>query len=240
MPQKGALYKMTNKLSESKLWKAITAVASSIMTSLLYDLLSRTSYVMQKDGARYILTPDDSTAKNTILSIVIIVLLFFFLWGIFTATIQIGVKISRQLRFKEIEHISGKDLVKALNTAKANTLLLKKGFYDEQSNILNINFVVLHLTELAIIVSSLHAMFVPHNRQRKANIKDYFRQPNRSTIIGITNGVSKYEFMALIELLYKMTNDISSCSLQDELMTKDCSEMLAMLNELKEIANSVK
>lgn len=65
--RKDFLYIMTNQLSESKLWKAITAVASGIITNLLCNILSHNSYIIRPSGDQYIVIPDDSNVKNDII-----------------------------------------------------------------------------------------------------------------------------------------------------------------------------
>lgn len=231
---------MKNQLFDSKLWKAITAVASGIMTSLLYDLLSSPSYVLHQEGVNYILTPDGNNAKSTFFSIIFILLLFLFLWGVFTAIILIGSKISKQLRFREPEYVNGKKLVATISEAKKKMLLLKDIYFcHEHGNITNIDFISLHLTELATIICSLHKNFIPCNKYRKSHMKDYFRHPDYSSIINITDSVSKYELLALIELLNKMVEIISSYNLEDELIDQDCGEMKTMLKDLKDVADSI-
>lgn len=230
---------MKSQISESKLWKAITAVASGIMTSLLHDLVSQTSYILRSEGMHYVIVANDSNMKNTTFTIVSIFLLFFTLWGIFTLIIQIASRLSKQLSFKKMEHISGNTLVNTIDKAKEQTIYLKNRFNNESLNISVATLAKLQLRNLALIITSLHVKFVPHNLYRKDHMKYNFRHPDHSTIINISNGVSKYEFISLIELLYDLVNTASLHTNEDKLMIKDCEEILKMLNELKEIADSV-
>ena len=231
--------KMKNQKNESELWKSITAVASGIMTSLLYDLVSQTSYILRQEGIQYVIVADDSNMKNTTFTIISIFLLFFSLWGIFTIIIQIVSRLSKQLRFKNMEHINGNILVNTIDRAKEQTISLKNRFNNESFNISDATLAKLQLRDLAAITTSLHVKFVPHNLYRKAHMKYNFRQPEHSTIISISNSVSKYEFLSLIELLYGLVNSASLHANGDKLMIKDCKEISSMLNDLKEVADSV-
>lgn len=231
---------MKNQMSESKLWKAITAVASGIMTSLLYDLVSQTSYILRPEGNQYVIIADDSNMKNTTFAVISILLLFFSLWGVFTIIIQSASKLSKQLSFKKMEHISGNALVNAIDRAKEQTIYLKSSFNNESFSISDSTLAKLQLRNLAAIITSLHVKFVPHNLYRKNHMKYNFRQPDHSTIINISNSVSKYEFLSLIELLYDLVSNASLHTNGDKLMIKDCKEILTMLKELEEVTNSVK
>lgn len=230
---------MKNQISESKLWKAITAVASGIMTSLLYDLVSQTSYILRPEGMQYVLIADDNNVKNTTFAVISILLLFFCLWGVFTIIIQTASKFSKQLSFKKMEHISGNALVNAIDRAKEQTIYLKSSFNNESFGISDSTLAKLQLRNLAVIITALHVKFVPHNLYRKNHMKYNFRQPDHSTIINISNSISKYEFLSLIELLYDLVNSASLHTNGDKLMIKDCNEILTMLNELKKVVDSV-
>lgn len=233
---KESFYIMSNQLSESKLWESITAVASSIMTNLLYNFISNDSYVVQPDGTQYIISSDTNNMKNNASAFVFTILIFFTLWGILLIAIHICPIISKQLKYKKIKFHSRSDLINELNTAKEQTLFLKDIFYNEQNIILNMDIAVLQMRTLASTVSSLHAKFIPHNKQQKKHMRDNFRHPTHSAIFNINGSISKYEFISLIRILEKMTYNMSLHTYGDELLNKDCKEMLKMLEDLKNLA----
>lgn len=228
---------MTNQLSESKLWKAVTAVASSIMTNLLCNFLSHGSYIIQPNGTQYLIVSDDSNIKNDALSFAGILLLFFVLWGILSVTIPISAKILKKIRFKKMKFHSRNDLVNTISMTKEQAINLKSIFYDEQYLASNMDLAKLQITTLAVIVSTLHAKFIPHNQQRRLHMKDNFRNPDHSSIININSAISKYEFSALIELLQKMVHNVALHTNEDNLIQQDCSQMSKMLNDLKELVD---
>ena len=224
---------MTHQLFESKLWKAITAVASGIMTSLLYDLFSQTSYVLQQEGTQYILRQSNNDVRSVLLTALSVFLMFFIIWIIFIFIIQIGVKISKQLKFHKIERIHRDKLVNIYINAKNQTIQLKKKFDNEP----NANSAKLQLRELASIIIPLHTCFCPHNLRMKVHIKDYFRNPKHDTFLNVINMVSKYEFLSLIELLNEILKNFNFYSNDDELMKNDCKNIAKLIDDLKNVVN---
>lgn len=231
---------MANQLSETKIWKAITAVASSIMTNLLCNFVSNESYVLRFDGAQYVITSDADSMRNNAVSFIGILLLFFILWGCLLIMIQIATKLTRQLKYRKMKFHSRNDLMTTVNEAKKTAIDLMKIYFDEQDLESNMDVAVLQFRTLAGIVSSLHVKFVPYNKQRKKHMKDNFRQHDHSSILNITRGVSNYEFLSLIQLLQKMAHNMSLHTNDNQLMQKDCLEMLKMLKDLECLAYTMK
>lgn len=231
---------MTNQLSESKLWKAATAIASSIITNLLCTLLSYDSYIIQPNGEQFLIIPDENNMKSNILLFIGTLLLFFSLWAALSAIIPISIKLFKNIHFKRMKFHSRKDLVNTISSIKEQVINLKELFYDEQDLASNIGLAKLRIRTLAVIITTLHAAFIPHNRQRKLHMKDNFRHPNHSSIVNINCGISTYEFIALIELLQKMVKNIASYANDDNLMKQDCSQMSKMLNDLNNLIATIK
>lgn len=231
---------MTNQVFESKLWQAITAVASGIITSLLYDLVSHSSYIIQPKGSHYMLISDNNDTARTFLTICSIFILFFSIWVIITLLIQISSNISKHLVFKKMKNISGYKLANEYAKAKEQTFNLNNNFFYKAKSISDITYIKLHLRDLSIIITSLHVHFYPHNLYQRSHIKHYFRKPEHTTIINIGNTISQYEFQALIELLKKMVEQASSYASEDILIAHDCKEMSWMLNDLTTITNFTK
>lgn len=229
---------MVNKLSESKIWKAIAAVASSIITNLLTNLLSHDSYVIQVSGTQYIIS-DDSNMEKDIFYFVATLLLFFVLWGIFSIIISVSTKIYNKIKFRKIEFYSRKHLVNTVILIEEQAINLSNILYYNPSENFNIEFAKLKIRTLATMVSTLHAKFIPHNKQKKLHMKDNFRHLDYSSIININSGISKYEFLALIELLQNMVNDISSHANGECLMEQDCRQMATMLNDLNDFVTTL-
>lgn len=228
---------MKTPILESKLWQAITAVASGVITDLLYDLLSPSSYTIQDVDSQYVLIPNSNNA--TWFSICVILMLFFSLWGIIILIIQISTKLSKHLGGKRKPHLCGYKLVTQYTKAKEETIKLNSIFDSEMSHTPNITYIKLYLRDLSIPITSLHAQFYPHTRHQKTNLKYFFRNPEHSTILSINNIISKYEFLALIALLQKMVLLASSHVHKDKLMEKDCKDLLTMLQELDTTVNAI-
>lgn len=232
----------TMKLShsfETKLWSAITAVASGIITSLLSDFISNTSYILQQNEKQYILVQTNNM-YDTIFSISVILLTFFSLWAILTIIIQIGNKIYRQLKFNKLEKCTGTDLVNLICNTKEKLIKLNDRLYNKKNNIFNTDIAKLQIRELANIITTLHVKFKQYNQHKNIHMNKKFRHLNHASIINTSYGVSTYEFFAIINLLDKMLIDLSSLNRDDKLMKKDCNEMAQMLHDLKKIADKMK
>lgn len=224
---------------ETKLWNAITAVASGIMTSLICDLISNTSYVIKYDNNQYVLTQSDNGMNNTVSAIFITVIIFFVFWGSFTVIIHIGAKTIRQLKFNEIKRFSGKDFVDEINNTKEQIIKLKNIYFDEQNMILNDKYAKLLIRELAVLIVSLQAKVNQATKHHNSHSKDYFRRSDYPSIININARVSRYEYIALTEILSEMVNNAILHTDGDELMDNDCKQMMDILNEIKEVVNAL-
>lgn len=229
---------MNNQLYESKLWEAITAIASGIMTSLLYDLVSQTSYVIVQEGAHYVIVSSSDNTPNTVLAFFIILLLFFSLWGILNLIVCIGVKTFRQLKFKKRKRIDGRSLLEIFNNAKEQTTTLINVLENEKNLITCKNSATLHIRDLAVIITSLHDKFCKRNLHGKAYAKNYFRCPKHASIVTISEGISRYEFLSLLGILDKLVRDITTYAENDELMLQDCNELSVLLSEITVIGLS--
>lgn len=232
---------MINKTSDSKLWASIAAVASGIITNLLYDLVSHTSYILLRQNSQYMIIPDNNNTKNTVFSIIIIILLFLFLWFSLIGIIQGLARIHRQFNFRKLEPLSQNKAVYVINTAKEQTFILLKTLYTNQNQeIVSFeNLAKLQCKNLADIIITLHRTFSPGSYNKTQHIKDYFRRTSHSSIINSITGISKYELCALIEILRKIVNEISPKLDVDNLLKKDCDEMLKMLEDLQTVTDSI-
>lgn len=112
-------------------------------------------------------------------------------------------------------------------------------FNDNPFNQANIDFAKLKIRTLANMVTTLHAKFIPHNKQRKLHMKDNFRYPDHSSIISINSGISKYEFSALINILQKIIDNISLYTTENSLIRQDCIQMSAMLKDLNDFITTL-
>lgn len=167
-------------------------------------------------------------------------MLFLALWGTVTLIEEVWDRVSRQLKYRRMESVSGNNLVQIIDSAKRQAFALKNNFYLENGRELSANWVKLQVRELAAVISSLHVKFCPHNKNKKNHMYDNFRHLNQSTVVDIGSRVSEYELVALLDLLTEMVKKCSTSITGDDLLKKDYDEMMNMLADLRNIIDFVK
>lgn len=223
------------KTFEGKLRGAITALTSSILTSLICDTISNTSYVLQTSENQYTLTPTGNSFSN---SVVFVLLIFSIIWIIISIIIPLGLRLKERISYRKIDQPNRKALVSTFNWSKEIALSLRPVFIDENGAALDLDMVKLYTKDLADVITALHKKFKPHNQKMQKHIADNFRKPAHSSIFNIDIGISNYEFSALIAMLTKMVENAQKCetNTSEELFLKDCEEMRGYLKELEKIS----
>lgn len=223
------------KTFEGKLRGAITALTSSILTSLVCDAISDTSYVIQTGEKQYTLTATGNSSSG---SVVVVLLIFSIIWILISIIIPIGLRLKERVSYRKIDQPNRKALVSTFNWSKEIALSLRPVFINEIGTVLDLNMVKLYMEDLAGAITALHKKFKPHNQKMQKHIVDHFRRPAHSSIFNIDSGISNYEFSALIAMLKKMVENAQECeaNAKEELFLKDCKEMLDCLKELEKIS----
>ena len=223
------------KTFERKLRGAITALTSSILTSLICDVFSNTSYVLQTGEKQYMLTPTGNSFSG---SVVFVILIFSIIWIIISIIIPIGSRLKERVSYRKIDQPNGKTLVGTFNQSKEIALSLRPVFINEIGNVSDLDTIKLYTKDLANVITALHKKFKPHNKKMQKHIVDHFRKPAHSSIFNIDSGISDYEFSALIVMLKKMVVNAQKCekNTNEKLFLKDCNEMLDYLEELEKIS----
>ena len=221
-----------HKQIEGKLWNAIVALTSGVLTNLIYNEISSTSYVLEFLNGQYTLIQVNNNAWE---KIGLIFLTFFLVWAFISTIIPVALRIRQKIAYQKINRINNKNLTKSFDSAKNETLILLPFFVRESTeDVPNPDLALLHVKDLANVVTKLHNIFKPHNNKLQKQIRNYFRNPNHSSIINIGDNISDYEFSALITLLLNMVERVQSLKSDNKLLQKDCDEMLKSLKEMEE------
>lgn len=220
------------KISENKLWKQIAALTSGVLTSLLYELLSGSSYEFDMEGKQYEIV---STGMNTWFAFGLVLLTFFGLWAIFSWVLPWLSKIRKRFVYDKVKKTTAKELIKALDEAKQKIKELYPLFEHQEDNPIKKNLIVLHGRELAMIVSLLHKKFLPKNKRLRQRVEQYFRHSEHATITTIAKKISDYELAAEIALLKSMVAQLKALAGNDTLLEHDCKEMEEKLNDLEKM-----
>lgn len=223
------------KTFEGKMRGAITALTSSILTSLICNAVSNTSYVLQTDEKQYTLMAAGNSFSG---SVVFVLLVFSIIWIVISIIIPIGLRLKERVSYRKIDQPNREALVSTFNRSKEIALSLRPVFINEIGTVLDLNMVKLYTKDLADVITALHKKYKPHNQKMQKHIVDHFRRPAHSSIFNINSGISNYEFTALIAMLKKMVENAQKCgtNTSEELFLKDCKEMLDYLKELEKIS----
>lgn len=221
---------------EVKLRNAISALTSGVLTSLIYDSISSSSYILEIDGKQHIISSIETSSWG---AIGFILATFLFLWAIISVLIPLILRIKKRFEYAKIKRISSMELVRTLDIAKETIINLYPIFYPGDDTRYDSELVKLYSRDLASIILLLHKNFLPPNQKTRKIIMHYFRYSDHSSIITINKKVSAYEFRSIITLLRRMVICvIADCD--DKLLRKDCTEMKQALDELDDLLTKEK
>lgn len=220
------------KTIETKLWNEVSMLTSGVLTSLIYGLLSGSSYNLDIDGMHYEIT---STGMSSWCAIGLVILTFFSLWALISLLIPCLLRIRKRFAYDKIKKASAKELIKVLDEASTMTKKLYPIFKDERSPHSSSDYLKLYGRDLAKIISLLHRKFLPQNKRLRKRIETYFRRCEHASIISIDQKISGYELAANIALLRCMVNQLNLAAGDDALLKKDCKKMEEDLVELEQM-----
>lgn len=218
------------KVVEKKIWNIVSMLTSGVLTSLIYGLLSGSSYRLKIEGQNYEVA---STGMNLWCALVLVIVTFLSLWALISTLIPWLIRIRKRFAYDKIKKITAKNLISVLDETKDSIRKLYLIFSPENAK--NEHLLRLHSRELAKTILRLHGTFLPQNRQLRKTIEKYFRQYEYSTIITIDQKVSGYELAAAVALLRYMLRQLQLAAGSDVLLIKDCANMKDALNDLEQL-----
>lgn len=225
------------KSIETKVWNAVSVLTSGVLTSLIYEAISSSSYVLEINGKQYVFT---SIGKSIWGAVGFILAIFLLLWTVIYVIIPLLLRIRKRFTYDKIRRVNAKDLVKTLDMAKELVKELYPVFCAEGDDTPDPYLIKLHNRDLTKTILLLHGKFLPHNKKMRKAIENYFRNPNHSSIITIDRKISSYEFDSVIALLRKMVSGVKLNGCGDKLLKKDCAEMEKALNDLDELSEGIR
>lgn len=220
------------KTIEAKLWNAISMLTSGVLTSLIYGLLSASSYEIDIEGKQYTIT---AIGMSDWVALTIVLITFLGLWTLISVFIPWLLRIKRRLSYDKIKKITAKELIRTLDEVEVSIKELSPIFFTPKDNAQHLNQIKLHCRDLAKIILLLKRRFLPQNQALRKTIKKYFRQYEHTTIVTMQQKVSGYELNSVVEILRDMvaTAQTKLDIVNDKLLSKDLKEMEIMLNELR-------
>lgn len=221
-----------HKTIEKKLWSVVSMLTSGVLTSLIYELLSGSSYNLDIDGKHYEIT---TTGMNSWCAIGVVVLTFFALWALISLLIPFLLRIRKRFAYDKIKQVSAKDLLKVLDEASATIKAVYPIFNAKSKDPSNNDYLKLYSRDVAKTILLLHRKFLPSNKRLRKRIETYFRHYQHTSIISIEQKVSSYELAANVTLLRNIVEQLSGVAGEDALLGKDCEEMKKALAELSQM-----
>ena len=95
-----------HKQIEGKLWNAIVALTSGVLTNLIYNEISSTSYVLEFLNGQYTLIQVNNNAWE---KIGLIFLTFFLVWAFISTIIPVALRIRQKIAYQKINRITKKN-----------------------------------------------------------------------------------------------------------------------------------
>ncbi len=200
---------------------ALYAVASSILTSALYDELSSTSYSIQNTQQGTVITP--ISELNLWEKMLITAALFLVIWIVLWILFSVIPHITQRIRYRNIAPYSQQQIVTQFRSAKQTIMKLQS---------LTVN-PLLYADELAKTIRSLYKAFYQSRPGHAYTIKAAFRTGDMAD--DIEQYISPYDYQAVIDeaekLVFKLKEMTSG---GDELLRLDCTDLLKKIVCLKD------
>ncbi len=220
------------KSFEEKLWSQISVLTSGVLTSLLYELLSGSSYELDVEGKQYEIV---STGISTWCAFGLVILTFFCLWAVFSLVFPWISRIRKRFVYDKVKKITAKELMKVLNEVKMKIKELYPIYDLQKGTPLNEDLIKIHGRDVAIIISLLHRKFLPQNKRLRKRVEQYFRHSEHATITTIDKKVSAYELSADIVLLKRIVAQLKMFAGSDALLYHDCTDMEEKISDLEKM-----
>ncbi len=220
------------KTIESKLWNEVSMLTSGVLTSLIYGLLSDSSYTLDIDGKHYDIT---STGMRSWYAIGLVILTFFSLWVLISLLIPCLLRIRKRFAYDKVKKASAKEIMNVFDEVRATIKELYPIFNTNNDSPNQSDYLKLYSRDLAKTILLLHRNLLPQNKRLRMRIETYFRYCEHASIISIDHKISSYELASDVSLLRSMVNQLNLVAGNDALLAKDCKEMEKALVELEQM-----
>ena len=220
-------------LFEEKAINAIGALTSGVLTSLIYDGITKSSYLVKREGINYIIY---SIGTNPWSTIVFVLLMFCLIWASITIALPQILVLKKRISYARIPRFKQKELLKIIENSKVTTIRLMKVFSeDTKDNDLQI----LYFRDITRTVLVLHRSFCPRSKIMKKRVEQFFRTKEHSTIYSIDRKGSGYEFIIVIKMLRQLIEQVKNTQINNLLFDKDYKQVTCLLNELDNFAQNI-
>lgn len=176
----------TQLFANNEIRNSLFAVASSILTELLYDELSNIHYEVQNTGQGVMLIQVDE--HGLFWKLMFIIGIFLSIWALISVVIPILIRFLGRFRYRNVKTYTTEFVVANYRNVKANIIKLSK-INSNQFNLLYIN-------EIATTINQLYAIFCPDQKRNKRVVTSSFR--DGVTVDNMESRISPYEYQIMI------------------------------------------
>lgn len=218
--------------TESKIITATSAVASGILTELIYSEMSNSYYEKQiiNDVETFIEINQTPFWKK----IIFILLMFLSIWILISIISPRVVYLFKSIHRKRKPTYNTKEMTIIFNEIMKTIQGISFSFKNSCSVPLS---KMLYFDEIATSINKLHAVFSSTNPIQKRTVKFVFRDSNSSTVKD--DRISKVEFHILLFIMEELLNECAKEKFNNESIDKmletDIKAVQGKLNKLKSI-----
>lgn len=204
--------KLKGFLRENRVWSALSAVASSVLTDLFYDEISATSYSVIMQGAEPLIVEVD--AYPLISKLLIIAGVFLSIWLTIGILFPLIVGFVKTRCYKRVKIYSSESICKLYKEETNNVLLITEAVTNFEHP--NAFAATLYISRLMSVVNNLYVIFCSPKSSTRRSITASFR--NGGSLDNIDNRISVYEYEELLNEierllklldLHKQENDLT-------------------------------
>lgn len=202
---------------------ALLALASSVLTDLVYGEISNAGYEMQFVDGKVILEQVNELGFG--IRVLAIGIVFFATWLLLFTVRWCFPQLVKRIVYRN-KHNYTKDRVYS-NFVLAESILLETGRMIKAEP----NTTIFYAKEIGKVVTSLYNTFCPPKKRLSRVIKATFR----TGVAGdFDQRISPYEYFALIDVAEEQLTALTAAS-EDSMLKDDCKRLCDQLNELRSI-----
>lgn len=215
-----------------KTWGALSAIASSILTSIIYDEFSSPGYeVVYSNGKLQLNQIEEYGFWGKCLIILFIFLLF---WTVISLVIPLAHYMLKRFRCRNKRQLRKSDILEAYQSCKKDILrLVEKGLLLEGTCCNDMK--MLYTEEISLIVIRLYKAFCPGKKPLDHLVKSTFR--TGKTVYEINRFISPFEYNELICTVEKLLGLFAGSN--DKILKSDYSNLQKQVDELKQITENL-
>lgn len=209
-------------------WGALSAIVSSILTSILYEELANCSYEVVRLGDS--LRLNQISEHNFFQKCLLIILIFLFIWAIISVTIPLLYYVMRRFRYRNRRKFRKSDVLKTYQSSKEDIrYLLEKVWVLGRNDCDSAG--ILYSEEISLIIIKLYSTFCPGKRYLDNIVKSTFR--TGETVYEIGRYISPFEYDEVICAAEKLLNLFSDS--QTSMLSSDYLRLKEQIDALKQV-----